>query len=72
MTSVSQCTNYFSGERFIQKLDYCFTVGAVALGYSSILDVLSGAFAQSLYVSEKWFISHGLTPCLMNLGEQGY
>jgi hypothetical protein len=71
MTSVSQRTHYLGGQRFVQKLDHGFTVGAVALGYSSILDMLSGAFAQSLYVSEKWFVSHGLTPCSMNLGEHG-
>jgi hypothetical protein len=68
MTPVSQRTNYLRRQCFVQKLDHCLSVGAVALGHGAILDVLSRAFAQSLYISEKWFISHGLTPCSMNFG----
>src|SRR5689334_21223171 len=72
IASVTQYTNDLSCQCFVQHLDHCSAVGAVALGHSSIVDMLSGAFAQSLDISEKWFISHGLTPCLMNLGEHGY
>jgi hypothetical protein len=72
MPSVSQRTNYLRCQSFIQKVDNCLSVGAIALGYGAILDVFSRAIAQRLYISEKWFISHGLTPCFMNLGEHGY
>jgi hypothetical protein len=62
MTTVSKHANDLGCERFIQKFDYGFAVSAIALRDSTILDVLSGAFAQSLDISEKWLISHGLTP----------
>src|SRR5690349_2484420 len=68
MPSVSQRTNYFRCQSFIQKFDDGLAVCTVAFGYGAVLDVFSCAIAQRLDVSEKWFISHGLTPCLMNLG----
>jgi hypothetical protein len=71
MTAVSKRTNDLGCKRFVQKFDYGFAVCAIALGDSTILDVLSGAFAQGLDVSEKWLISHGLTPLNLDLGEFG-
>src|SRR5689334_1378953 len=59
MTFIPQYTYDFSRQRLVQYFDCCFAIGAVTLRYGSILDVLSRAFAQSLDVSEKWFISHG-------------
>jgi hypothetical protein len=69
MTTVSKRTNNFGREGFVQKFDYGFAVCAIPLCDSTILNVLSGAFAQSFYVSEKWLISHGLTPLDLDLGE---
>jgi hypothetical protein len=71
MTTVSKRTNDLGCERFVQEFDYGFAVGAIALRDSTILDVLSGAFAQSFDISEKWLISHGLTPLGLDLGEPG-
>jgi hypothetical protein len=71
MTFIPQYTDDFGRQRLVQKFHYCFAIRAVTLGYGSILDVLSRALSQSLDVSEKWFISHGLTPSIMNLGEHG-
>src|SRR5215212_4091787 len=62
MTAVSKRTNDLGRERFVQKFDYGFAVRAIAFSDSTILDVLSGAFAQSLDISEKWLIRHRLTP----------
>src|SRR5215213_1339400 len=62
MPSIPQRTHDLSCQRFVQKLDYCFAIGAVTFGHRSVFDVLSCAFAQSFDVSEKWFISHDLTP----------
>src|SRR5678816_1848202 len=58
MTTVAKHANDLGCERFVQKFDYGFAVSAIALRDSTILDVLSGAFAQSLDISEKWLISH--------------
>jgi hypothetical protein len=71
MTTVSKHTNDLGCERFVQKFDYGFAVCAISLCDSTILDVLSGAFAQSFDISEKWLISHGLTPLHLDLGESG-
>jgi hypothetical protein len=59
MPSIAKHANDLGCERFVQKFDYGFAVGAIALRDSTILDVLSGALAQSLDISEKWLISHG-------------
>jgi hypothetical protein len=72
MASVTQYTNYFCGQSFVQKLDHCFAVSAVALGYGAVLYVFSRAIAQSLDISEKWLLSRGLTPRFLNLGVRGY
>jgi hypothetical protein len=71
MTTVSKHTHDLGRQRFVQKFDYGFAVRAVALRNSTILDVLSGALAQSFDVSEKWLICHGLTPLGLDLGEPG-
>src|SRR5215217_9034225 len=62
MAPVAEHTNDLGCERFVQKFDYGFAVRAITRCDSTILDVLSGAFAQSLDVSEKWLICHELTP----------
>src|SRR6185369_10643626 len=62
MTPVPEHTNDLGCERFVQKFDYGFAVRTITRCDSTILDVLSGAFAQSLDISEKWLIRHGLTP----------
>jgi len=62
MTPVPEHTNDLGCERFVQKFDYGFAVRTITRCDSTILDVLSGAFAQSLDISEKWLICHGLTP----------
>src|SRR6185369_6429418 len=71
MAPVAEDTNDLGCERFVQKFDYGFAVRAITRCDSTILDVLSGALAQSFDISEKWLISHELTPLYMNLGEPG-
>jgi hypothetical protein len=62
MAPVAEDTNDLGCERFVQKFDYGFAVRAITRCDSTILDVLSGALAQSFDISEKWLISHELTP----------
>jgi len=72
MAFVPQDTDDFSRERFVQEFHNSFAIRAVTLRDSSILEVLSRAFAQSFDVSEKWLISHRPHSLQMNLGEQRY
>src|SRR2546423_4111035 len=58
MSLVAQHANDFCCQRFVQKLDHRFAIGFVAFGDRAILDMFARAFAQSLNVSQKWFISH--------------
>src|SRR5687767_2882075 len=58
MSLVAQHANDFGRQRLVQKFNYGFAISSIAFGNSAILDMFSGAFAQSFYVSEKWFISH--------------
>lgn len=46
MTLVTQHADQFGGQRLIEQAQYLVTVGAVALGYRAVLDVLSRTFAQ--------------------------
>src|SRR5262245_8511030 len=62
MAPVAEYTNDLGCERFVQKFDYGFAIRVITRCDSTILDVLSGAFAQSFDISEKWLISHELTP----------
>jgi hypothetical protein len=62
MTFIPEYAHDLSGERFVQKFNYRFAIGGVALGHGAVLDVLPCALAQSFDVSEKWFSGHGLTP----------
>src|SRR2546423_6951132 len=58
MSLVAQHANDFCRQRVIQKLNNRFAVSFIAFGNCSVFDVFSRAFAQSLNVSQKWFISH--------------
>src|SRR6185503_6784835 len=58
MTFIPQDTNDFGRQRFVQEFYNSFAICAVTFGDSTIFDVLSRAFTQSLDVSEKWLISH--------------
>src|SRR5215470_10902324 len=58
MAPVPEHTDNFSCERLVQKFHNGFTICAVPFRDSTILDVLSGAIAQSFDISEKWFICH--------------
>jgi hypothetical protein len=59
---ISQDADDLCRQGFVQKFNYGFAIGAVAFGYSAVLDVLPRSLAQSFDVSEKWFICHDLTP----------
>jgi len=69
MSLIPKHANDLSCQRFVQKFDYSFAIGAVALSNGAILDVFPCAFAQSLYVSEKWLISHSTHSLNIDLGE---
>src|SRR5262245_10444616 len=58
MPTVPKRTNNLGCKRFVQKLHYSLTICAIAFRDSTILDVSSGAIAQSFDISEKWFICH--------------
>src|SRR5215510_2006606 len=58
MASIPEHTDNLSCQRLVQKFHNSFTICAVSFCDSTILDVLSGAIAQSFDISEKWFICH--------------
>jgi len=59
MAFIPQHTDDFGRQRLVQNFHCRLAIRAITFGHSAILDVLSRALAQSLNVSEKWFISHG-------------
>src|SRR5713101_820196 len=65
MPLVTQHTDDLRRQRFIQQLGHSPAIGLVALGYRTLLNVLARSFTQSFDVSQKWFVSHGVTPCLL-------
>src|SRR5205807_54380 len=46
-----------------------FAIGGIAFGDRAFLDMTARAFAQSLDVSQKWFVSHSVTPCPLYFSE---
>jgi hypothetical protein len=62
---VAQHANDFSRQRLVQDLDHGLSVGLIALGYRTLLDMLTRSFAKRLDVRQKWFISHDVTPCVL-------
>jgi hypothetical protein len=66
MPSVTKSANDLGCERFIQKFYNSLTICAISFRDSTIFDVLSGAIAQSLDISEKWLISHEPHSLIMN------
>jgi hypothetical protein len=62
VTLVPQHANDFRRQRFIQHLDHGLSVGLIAFGYRALVDVLACSFAERFDVSQKWFISHDVTP----------
>ena len=58
-------SDYNATRDLVQQLqfDNGFTIGAVPFGHCAFFHVLSRSLAQSLDVSQKWFVSHDVTPC---------
>src|SRR6185312_1205793 len=69
MAFIPQHTDDLRRQRLVQDFHYRLAIRAVTFGHSAILNVLSRSLAQSLDISEKWFISHGPHSFNMNLGE---
>jgi hypothetical protein len=59
---VTKHANDLSRQRFVQDFDYSLSVSRIAFGYRTLLDVLARSLAERLNVSQKWFISHDVTP----------
>jgi hypothetical protein len=72
MSFVAQNANDFSCQSLVQQFDNSLSISSIAFRNSAILNMFPGAFAQSFYVSEKWFIGHSTHSLNMNLGEQRY
>ena len=62
MALIAEYANDLSRQRIVQDFDHSLPVGGITFGYRTPLDVLAGALAKRLDVSQKWFISHGVTP----------
>ena len=58
VTLVAQDADQLGGQRFIEQAQHFLTVGAVALGYRAVLDVLPCALAQGFYIRQMQVIAH--------------
>jgi hypothetical protein len=62
MPLVSQHANDLSRQRLVQKFDHRIAIRFIALGHGAVLNMFARACAQSFDVSQKWFVSHDVTP----------
>src|SRR5882762_11189930 len=66
MTFVTQHTNDFRRQCFVQYFDDGLAVRTVTLGHRALFNMLARAFAQGLDVSKKWFVGHGFSSRLIS------
>src|SRR5258707_6686985 len=62
MALITQHADDLGRQRFVQKFDHRVAIRAIALGHGAVFNMFSRAFAQRFYVSQKWFVSHDVTP----------
>src|SRR2546425_8272153 len=66
MPLITQYADNLGRQGLVQKLYHRLAVSTIAFSYGAFLNVLSRAFAQSFDVSQKWFVSHSVTPSLVH------
>ena len=68
MPPVPEDADDFGGQGLIQDFDCCLPVSLIAFGNRAILDVLTGALAQSFDISKKRFVSNSFRTWLISHG----
>src|SRR5712692_9258495 len=64
MALVAQHANNLRRQSFVQQLHDRLSIRPISFSDRALFDVLARAFAQSLDVSQKWFLRHDVTPQL--------